>query len=400
MSRTNPAAGPVTILLPLKGRHLHTLRYIYHLNRTNFPFPLIIADGEVHPIIAQLLEDHRTFPNLSYEYIRCPNDSTYSQFYRKMVDATRRVKTRYAMLTDNDDFPCAEGITRVANFLDANLDYSSCGGRVGGFELLKSLAGEIPQLTGRLARLETQYGSLYSPFDVEGKNVPRQYLSANLKPPITYYHIFRTEVLNAIHKELEDLDFSDLTIHETYFMWRSLLFGKVKTNGGVITYLRQHGTSTLHSHKADWAAHLLRSRFNDDFNTMLKTLSDQMVAASGEDASLIAEGIFEAYATRLRADLQDYYFTYAPSPYVRAVKTLLSPAFRLRQEIRTLPERMLPQRHTEQLCSRFMTELKAVGADTAYLRTFRNELREITHTLSGGQFTAFLNERAPVLLGA
>jgi glycosyltransferase domain-containing protein len=394
MSRAN---AQMTILLPLKGRHLHTLRFMYHLNRVNFPYPLIIADGEVHPAVAGLLEDRGTFPNLSYQFIRYPNDSTYSQFYRKMADANRRVQTPYVMLADNDDFPCAAGIERAVAFLEANPDYSSCGGRVAGFELLSSVHSNLaPQLTGPLARLEVEYSSAYVPADFRQASAKERCLCACQKPVITYYHVFRTEVLNTIHRELDELDFSDLTIHETYFILRSLTFGKTRADGRSVSYLRQHGTSTAHDHKLDWATHLLRSRFNDDFNAMLKKLLAEIPAAGGEDTSRIADEILTAYAERLRRDLRGYYYT--PHHYIVAAKRFLSPALKARHMVRTLPARMNSEGHARRLCARLLARLETSGADGAYLQRFRTELHEITRTLSGGAFTTFLRQSAPTLL--
>ena len=46
----------VTILLTLKGRDLYTLRWLWHANRVSLPFPVVIADGEVNPIVARLID--------------------------------------------------------------------------------------------------------------------------------------------------------------------------------------------------------------------------------------------------------------------------------------------------------------------------------------------------------
>ena len=393
MSGTN---AQITILLPLKGRHLHTLRFMYHLNRTNFPYPLIIADGEVHPDVAALLEEPGTFPNLSYQFIRYPNDTTYTQFYRKMADANRRVQTPYVMLVDNDDFPCAAGIERAVAFLDANPDYSSCGGRVAGFELLNTNLDLPPQLTGPLARLEIEYSSAYAPADLQQADVGRRSLEGYRNSVTTYYHVFRTPVLDTLHRELNELDFSDLTIHEAYFLLRSLTFGKARTDAKIVSYLRQHGTSTAHDHKLDWATHLLRSRFNDDFNAMLKRLSAEIGGAAGEDSNRVADEILNAYAERLRRDLRGYYYT--PHPYIVAAKKMLSPIMRGRDALKTLPARMNAGRHAKRLCAAVLAPLKSSGADPAYLQRFRDELREITATLSGEAFAGFLRAHAPTLL--
>ena len=142
---------PLTILLPLKGRHLHTLRFLFHADRAGLPYHFLIADGEVHPAIARVLENPLSaFPNLDIEYIRYPNDARYSDFYRKMADASARVRTPYVLQADNDDFLVASGIERCLKFLDARPDYVGCGGGVGGFELNAAREKKLEFVVGTL----------------------------------------------------------------------------------------------------------------------------------------------------------------------------------------------------------------------------------------------------------
>lgn len=120
----NPQAATVsprlTIVLPLKGRHLFTLRFLWYANKARLPHRILIADGQVHEAVARHLENSReTFPNLDVEYVRYPNDTGYRQFFAKMSDVVRRVRTPYAMLADNDDFLGSYGIERALDFLDA-----------------------------------------------------------------------------------------------------------------------------------------------------------------------------------------------------------------------------------------------------------------------------------------
>lgn len=84
-------ASLLTVLLPLKGRHLHTLRILAHANSARLPYHFLIADGEVEPTIARLLNNSRAiFPHLAIEYVRYQDDRGYGDYFRKMADAVGR----------------------------------------------------------------------------------------------------------------------------------------------------------------------------------------------------------------------------------------------------------------------------------------------------------------------
>src|SRR5437763_4046704 len=95
----------LTILLAVKGRHLHTLRFLWHANRCRMPYHFLVADGAACEPLARLLENAGAiFPDLSIEYVRYPDDVDYQAYFRKLTDAASRVRTEYVMQVDNDDF--------------------------------------------------------------------------------------------------------------------------------------------------------------------------------------------------------------------------------------------------------------------------------------------------------
>lgn len=82
----------LTIVLPLKGRPLFTLRFLWHANRARMPFRFLIADGEVRPPLSDILENaDKHFPELDIEYVRYPDDIGFSRYFAKMHDAVRRM---------------------------------------------------------------------------------------------------------------------------------------------------------------------------------------------------------------------------------------------------------------------------------------------------------------------
>src|SRR6185437_8652049 len=107
----------LTLLLTLKGRDLYTLRWLWHANRVHLPFRIVIADGEVNPAVARLIEDSAVFSNLQIEYRRY-NDLTFRDFYLKLQDAISGIKSPYVMMSDNDDFLFPSGIGESLEWLE------------------------------------------------------------------------------------------------------------------------------------------------------------------------------------------------------------------------------------------------------------------------------------------
>jgi glycosyltransferase domain-containing protein len=143
----------LTIVLPLKGRHLFTMRFLWHANKLRSPYHFLIADGQVNEAVARHLESSReTFPNLDIEYVRYPDDTSYSRYFTKMADALQRVRTPYAMWADNDDFLGPNGIEAALDFLDANDDHASARGRVAAFSVYSGLGDPANSLHGRFNR--------------------------------------------------------------------------------------------------------------------------------------------------------------------------------------------------------------------------------------------------------
>ncbi len=102
--------------MPLRGRPLFTLRFLWQANAARLPYRFIIADGEVDPALARLLEVSPAFFRPYIEYIHYADDTDFGRFFAKLTDALGRVKTPYAMVADNDDFLLLAGLERSLDF--------------------------------------------------------------------------------------------------------------------------------------------------------------------------------------------------------------------------------------------------------------------------------------------
>lgn len=370
----------LTIVLPLKGRHLFTLRFLWHANKARLPYRFLIADGQVHPAIAQLLESsHEHFPELDIEYIWYPDDVDFSHYYAKMADALSRVRTPYAMLADNDDFLAFSGIERGLDFLDATPDYVCCGGGLAGFSVYSGLHDPNDGLAGPFNRFAYRYTHLDHSDDFSSPSSVER-LREGSRNWWSYYAVFRTDALATICREIVDIDFSDLHLHEFFCAMRTLTLGKARSDASTIAYLRQYGTSLRSSFKKDWVHHLLRSRFTSDFNAMIDRISAIAGATDGVDPAPVAEMLRSICDEWLREFLKVNYGS------LQSVKQFLrdnTPGFVLWLKKR---RRYFIGRERAAIFSK----LRADSASQAYVTQFQSELAVMEDVLTGPLFANFV----------
>jgi len=369
----------LTIVLPLKGRHLFTFRFLLHANRARLPYRILIADGQVHPMLAGILENSREhFPNLDIDYVRYPDDLNFQDFFVKTADALRRVTTPYAMQADNDDFVVYAGTERSLDFLDANPDYVCCGGGLAGFSVYSGLRSPNGPI-GRPNHYAYRYTYLDRSEDFSSASAVER-LRRGSRNWWSYYAVYRTDALKTICREIVDINFSDLQLHEIFCAMRALTLGRARSDGATIGYLRQYGTSLGSSYKKDWVYHLLRSRFTSDFAAMIDRISVVAAAADGVDAAPVAEMLRLICEDWLREFLRIYY---GPSQSLKQIlRDNASVLFNWLKNRR----RYFVARERATIFSR----LAADGASDAYLTDFADELKTIEDVLTGDEFAAFV----------
>lgn len=376
----------LTVILTLRGRHLHTLRWMWHANRVKFPFHIIIADGEVHPAIDRVFSDVGNFPNLSYEYHRhC--DLSFTDFYRKCAETAGKVETRYVMMSDNDDFPIVTGILKSIAHLDQEPDYVCAGGVIPNFSVMPAAAGP-GNVVGELVGLK--FGYAQGVHDIAFSSVSERVMDVLNRYHVIYYHAFRTPALRVIFEEAEKHDFSDLTVHELFCAARTVTLGKVKSDPSVMSYVRQTGTSMLSTYyKHDWVHHLLRSDLPRDCREMAAAIAGEASRLEGTSPDEFGESILEAHAARLRHLLGHTMMRHRFPRLFRVKRKLawlgqlgISPP-RLRERLRT---------------SRFWSALSRDCPDKATLSRYRMELEDIRISLQGDAFLSFVRLHAPELL--
>jgi glycosyltransferase domain-containing protein len=376
-SARHPVTPRLTIVLPLKGRHLFTLRFLWHANRARLPYRILIADGEVHPLIARLLENPRNiFPELDIEYVRYPNDVDFSHFFVKMADALARVRTPYAMLADNDDFLGFAGIERSLDFIETHSDYVASAGRIAGFSVYSGVNNPSGGLVGKLNRLCMYYD--------DGKEISSPVVAERLRQGALrlwiYYAVSRTEALGTICREVAEIDFTDLLLHESFHIMRVLSLGKVHEDRAAVSYFRQYGTSTVAAFNRDWVSSLVRGRFTSNVQAVTERISMAAAPTDKDKAANVSEYIIAMLESRFKQ------FVRANYGAVQQTKQFIRRrAPNLVGWVQNRPRFFIGREG-----SALLRKLADAGASHESVVQFQDELAAIEAVIAGDAFSAFV----------
>jgi glycosyltransferase domain-containing protein len=384
----------LTIVLPLKGRPLFTLRFLWHANKARLPYRFLIADGEVHPELAKLLEDSRkTFSDLDVEYIRYPDDVDFEHYYAKMVDIFQRVRTPYAKIADNDDFLAPTGLECCMDFLDARSDYVCCSGGIAGFSLRASRRDSTELVTGPFNKLAYPCFPHDRAIDLNSHSATDRVL-AGLRNTWNFYAVFRTSALAAMWKELLQINPTNLQLAERFLTMWALTLGNAKSDPSILSYCRQywssmqlHWRSSQSAIRQDFAYYLLRSRFTEDVANVLDRISRRLADLDRGDLEKIADRLRDPLEEWLRALIRHDFGAYATlRRHLRTHAPWLVAWLKTRHRLRLVWER-----------KNIFNKLRKDGATPAYLEKFKRELAQIEDVLAGREFKEFLEQRLPTL---
>lgn len=380
-------APRLTIVVPLKGRPAFTLRFLWHADRARMPFRFLLADGEARPPLMDMLENPRElFPYLDIEYIRCPDDTSWSRYYAKIYDAIRRVTTPYVLVAENDDFLAPAGIERAMDFLDAHQDYICCGGGIAGFSIHAPRHAPLGKLLGPINKMTCSYTPDENPADVSSNNTLARVL-CGFQCHWFFYSVYRTRALELVWKEIVEMDPSNFHTLEHFSTLRTLTRGKAHLDQTVTSYFKQfdtslggHWTTSGKAPSATFVYHFLRSRFSSDFAAMIEVIAHAVATADGSDAEEVAEELRLAAEPWMERIFRN---NYSVPNKVRAKLRGYAPWFSEWQKTRYRPTVVFDKRAIRK-------RLRKNGASDNYLAAFQSELAQIEEALNGKEFLKFL----------
>lgn len=211
------------------------------MNDVRCPYRILIADGGEDIAIEQHLRNHKHYPNLDYEYIRYPYDTTIDDYLMKLENVISRVNSEYLLNADNDDFYLLERIPEILAFLDMHRDYVGARGQLVNLTLFRS--GELSKYTDgeHYEAVANDVPSIESDSPYERVEA----LCSGMKKYDYYanwYSVFRAASFQKVWKSLVTLSIKEMIVMEMLTHVMMLMVGKIKVIP-FFFYIRQSSTS-------------------------------------------------------------------------------------------------------------------------------------------------------------
>ncbi len=354
----------LTILLTLKDRSSYTARWMDYANHVALPFRVLVADGSSDDSSAVLLSKQNQFPNVTYDYIRYPQDKSYTDYYSKILDALKRVRTPFVALADNDDFYIRDCMLECLAFLKTHCDYIGCGGLGGVFWLGSAGCSNVPLYANKVAWKSTN-GIRSIDEDTGRGRLSVEHLGGS---DICYYDVKRTEELQRQFEIVRDLNLHDLFLVEWLVFYLTSIAGKTKRLHRLYL-VRQldspSGSGAAHTQRfGDWLGRMLVESWSEDFAKFVNVVASALAETDG-----IPEVEARDHVVRL------YRMGIAPSLLSNILDEpnigILAPSiFAAARRFVKLPEDRLLKR----LLRKIYRNVNGITLDTDMLRIFRESV--------------------------
>lgn len=313
----------LTVLVCLKDRADFTQRLCNYLSAINYPFLVYFADGSVGNENQEHFQSITSKNQLSfnYTYKRYPPDLLLLNYYQKCYQALCEVKTPYVMFADNDDFPVFEGQLKAIQFLDSNLDFIGCNGRVAGVTLYSD-AG-IP--FGKNFLLHKCYcRTMDIPVKLNHELAADRICSYLNNFYSIFYSVFRVESLLYTHSKIQELNFSDVGIHELFLSYMQIAQGKIHSID-IITYVRQKGSSQAAASQKDWFYRLFYTNWLEDSKKAIKIVADYIATIEKTKFDNIYENLYNQFFSKMKSRyiLNNFYLSTNFNSLVTAMPFIL-----------------------------------------------------------------------------
>ena len=189
----------LTILVPLKDRSHHTAEWIKYNIYDDFEY--IFSDGSSDNSNKSVLDTIIERSNISY--IKFPPDASYYDYYKKMYDTTKLIKTDFVMTVDNDDYINPNSLKKMIY----------CASQSTSFDIFQGVQAHI-QKKGDKFKLSEFSNFLnsyegYSKSDIINKLYLKHY--RNL-----WYSLIKSQKYLDVWKACKDLNFKNIQTQEIF----------------------------------------------------------------------------------------------------------------------------------------------------------------------------------------
>lgn len=261
-----------TFLLPLKDRSEYTKVWLANNIRPEFDY--LVADGSLGDENEALFSDV-AFANLTY--VRFPKDLSIDCYLEKMRQAVGRVRTKYVMTCDNDDFINFDGVVACMKVLEGDSDAVCAGGLLYGVMQRESTSSNLnyclPIKISDAAHLDGRSG-----FD----GLVR--LFENYR--YMWYSIFRSEDYKKIWGDIRRLDIKNIYLVEILQAQLTFCYGKyIQVECNHYIRLQNPTTSCAIELALVNMPHAYKIYFDDDYRCQVVRMSEYVAKLVGVEPS-------------------------------------------------------------------------------------------------------------------
>ena len=228
----------VTIIIPLFDRHEHTDRILgyYNLNKVDYTF--FLADSSKKKKFNQKYFDKK-FPFIKIYYKSFPTDRNGNSYAKKMLNISRKVKSKYVYQCANDDFFNPLFIKKAEKFLDKNKDHSFVGGIVRNVRIIQLFkpVNDFGIIKFQKKNQYHNYKGIYR--DINHKNYEKRIIFC--LSSLACESVIRIKTYNKIWKLINEFKVNNFHEIDWFLMVVPLVHGKKKLLK-IISTIRQSNT--------------------------------------------------------------------------------------------------------------------------------------------------------------
>ncbi len=300
----------LTVVLTLKDRASFTYRWMRWMNDQEFPYKIFIADGGADKDVEKHLGSYQNYPNLDYEYIRYPYDSDVEVFVRKVADVASRVKTKFVMVADNDDFILLNPLEENLHLMRERDDVHTLGPGQYRFKIHKDpgsidnlACADDAKITFRRLRYVLDQGLEDSDPLKRMLTVAEKFYSAFI-----YYGIHRTDDYQRINRRLQEMGTKRSVVIEWFTNNSYAIAGKLILDRSDPFLVRQDDTSqgATSTYSVENSANIFLLRdWSGQLYAMIDNLYEQYAAMGYElDSETFEECFRDAFRKHMLSGME------------------------------------------------------------------------------------------------
>ena len=280
----------LTILLITKNRYYFLKRWLDFANLNKFKSNIFIADGSSDLEFKKTNLDLNNYKNLNIKYKKYNEDKSYSDMYVKVLNALMKIKTKYSVWADDDDFFFEKGLYESIKFLNSNKKYSSCRKLTGDFDIknLKSNNNKYGKIRDQCFH---NYPTFNNQVSSENDNIFKRLENYTNKKNFTWYDVHKTEHMIFLWKTIKKCNFQNILLTECTLDFLNVISGKLKRFSNIsdtLYLLRQYPpkesvAKNFRKVSGDTLDQFFHESWSYEYNTFVNTIASIIKKKTGSD---------------------------------------------------------------------------------------------------------------------